>query len=203
MSRVLLDCFPLFLYFLTSQFKLTLWLIFFSQTKKGKGHGGGRGRIIESCCFIITPVHILSSINLYCLATLTFRCDWFYFLTVVVVFSHSVMFNFLGPHGLQHTRPLCLSPHPEVPKFMFIASVMPSSHLILWCPLLLLPSIFPSVKDFTVSRLFASDDQNTGASASASVLPTFRTGFPLRLTGLNQLYAYLHPLPIEPPKIFS
>ena len=33
-------------------------------------------------------------------------------------------------------------------KFMFIASVMPSSHLILWCPLLLLPSIFPSIRDF-------------------------------------------------------
>ena len=32
---------------------------------------------------------------------------------------------------------------------MFIASEMPSSHLILWCPLLLLPSIFPSIRDFS------------------------------------------------------
>ena len=32
---------------------------------------------------------------------------------------------------------------------MFIASVMPSSHLIFWCPLLLLPSIFPSIRDFS------------------------------------------------------
>ena len=32
---------------------------------------------------------------------------------------------------------------------MFIASVTPSSHLILWCPVLLLPSIFPSVRDFS------------------------------------------------------
>ena len=31
---------------------------------------------------------------------------------------------------------------------MLIALVMPSSHLILWCPLLLLPSIFPSIRDF-------------------------------------------------------
>ena len=31
----------------------------------------------------------------------------------------------------------------SLPKFMFTASVMPSSHLILWCPLLL-PSVFPS-----------------------------------------------------------
>ena len=34
-------------------------------------------------------------------------------------------------------------------KFMFIASVMPSSHLTLWCPLLLLPSVFPSMRDFS------------------------------------------------------
>ena len=34
-------------------------------------------------------------------------------------------------------------------KFMFIASVMPSSHLILWCPLLHLPSIFPSITEFS------------------------------------------------------
>ena len=31
---------------------------------------------------------------------------------------------------------------------MFIALVIPSSHLILWCPLLLLPSIFPTIRDF-------------------------------------------------------
>ena len=34
-------------------------------------------------------------------------------------------------------------------KLMSIASVMPSNHLILWWPLLLLPSIFPSIKDFS------------------------------------------------------
>ena len=37
----------------------------------------------------------------------------------------------------------------SLPKFMFIASVMPSTHLILSCPLLLLPSIFPSIRDFS------------------------------------------------------
>ena len=35
-----------------------------------------------------------------------------------------------------------------LPKFMSIASVRPSSHLILWCPFLLLSSIFPSFRDF-------------------------------------------------------
>ena len=34
-------------------------------------------------------------------------------------------------------------------KFMSIVSVMPSNHLILCCPLLLLPSIFPSIRIFS------------------------------------------------------
>ena len=38
---------------------------------------------------------------------------------------------------------------PSLHNFMFISSVMMSSHPILWCLLLLLPSIFPSIKDFT------------------------------------------------------
>ena len=37
----------------------------------------------------------------------------------------------------------------SLPRLMFISSVMPSSCLILWCPLLLLPSIFPSIGDFS------------------------------------------------------
>ena len=37
----------------------------------------------------------------------------------------------------------------EVPKFMSIESVMPSNHLILCHPLLLLPSIFPSIRVFS------------------------------------------------------
>ena len=35
----------------------------------------------------------------------------------------------------------------SLPKFMSVASVMPSSHLIFWCPCLLLPSIFPSIRN--------------------------------------------------------
>ena len=74
----------------------------------------------------------------------------------------------------------------NLPKFMFTVSVIPSSHLFLWCPLLLLPSIsFPASGTFPMSWLFASGDQNTGASTSASVLPmSIQDWFPLRLTGL-------------------
>ena len=37
----------------------------------------------------------------------------------------------------------------SLPKFTSTALVMPPSHLILWCPLLLLPSIFPSIRHFS------------------------------------------------------
>ena len=57
-------------------------------------------------------------------------------------------------------------------KLMSIKLVMPSNHLILCRPLLLLPSIFPSIRVFPMSQFFASSGQSIGASASASVLPT-------------------------------
>ena len=55
-----------------------------------------------------------------------------------------------NPMGCNLTIPQAfLSLSGSLPKVMFIASVMPPSHLILWCPLLLLPSIFPSIRDFS------------------------------------------------------
>ena len=47
----------------------------------------------------------------------------------------------------QASLPLTIS--WSLPKFMFVALVMPSSHLVLWRPLLLLPSIFPRIRDFS------------------------------------------------------
>ena len=71
----------------------------------------------------------------------------------------------------------------SVPKFTSIALVMSFSHPILWHPLLL-PSIFPSIRVFSYESPFASGEQNTGASASISVLPMNIQGwFPLGLTG--------------------
>ena len=57
---------------------------------------------------------------------------------------------------------------------------MPSNHLILCRPLLLPPSIFPSIRSFLRSQLFTSGGQSIGASASASVLPmNIQDSFPL------------------------
>ena len=55
-------------------------------------------------------------------------------------------------------------------KLMTIKLVMPSSHLILCC-LLLLPLIFPASGSFQMSQFFISGGQSIGISASASVLP--------------------------------
>ena len=57
------------------------------------------------------------------------------------------------------------------PKLMSIESVMPSNHLILCCPLLLLPSVFPSIGVFSNESVLCISGQNIGVSGSTSGLP--------------------------------
>ena len=64
-------------------------------------------------------------------------------------FSCSVVSDSLQPHESQHTSPPCPSPTPRDYSLMAIESVMPSSHLILCRPLLLLPPILPSIRVFS------------------------------------------------------
>ena len=52
-------------------------------------------------------------------------------------------------------------------RLLSTESVMPSSHLILCCPLLLLPSVFPSIRVFSSEVALASCGQSIEASASA------------------------------------
>ena len=68
-----------------------------------------------------------------------------------LLFSRSVVSHSLWPHGLQHARPPCPSTSSRAcsNSCPLIESVMPSNHLILCCPLLLLPSIFPSIRVFS------------------------------------------------------
>ena len=66
-----------------------------------------------------------------------------------VQFSRSVMSDSLRPHKSQHDRPSCPSPTPRVHSLMSIESAMPSSHLILCRPLLLLSPIPPSIRVFS------------------------------------------------------
>ena len=104
----------------------------------------------------------------------------------LLLFSHPIMSNSLGPHGLQHARPPCSSPFPEVcpsscPLHPWDDTAISSSHALLsFCH-----QAFPASGTFPMSRLFASVDQNIRASASASVLPMSVQGwFPLKLIGL-------------------
>ena len=66
-----------------------------------------------------------------------------------VQFSCSVMSDSLRPHGLQHGRPPVRHHSQSLLKLMSIGSVMPSNHLLLCRPLLLPPSIFPSIRVFS------------------------------------------------------
>ena len=59
------------------------------------------------------------------------------------------MSDSLRPHESQHARPPCPSPTPRVHSLTSIESVMPSSHLILCRPLLLLPPILPNIRVFS------------------------------------------------------
>ena len=89
-----------------------------------------------------------------------------------LLFSYSVMSDFLPPHGLQHTRLPCPSPSPR--------ACSNSCPLSWWCHPTISSSVvpfsshlqsFPASGSSQMSQLFASGGQNIGVSASASVLP--------------------------------
>ena len=67
--------------------------------------------------------------------------------SLLVQFSRSVMSNSLRPQESQAS--LSITNSRSSTKLMSIESVMPSSHLILCCPLLLLPPILPSIRVFS------------------------------------------------------
>ena len=77
----------------------------------------------------------------------------------------------MTPRTAAHQASLSITNSWRLLKLTSIKLVMPSSHLILCRPLLLLPSIFPSIRVFPMSQLFSSGGQNIGVSVSASGLP--------------------------------
>ena len=68
----------------------------------------------------------------------------------VVVVQSPVMSNSANPWTAACQASLSLIISQRLPKFMPIALVMPSSHLVLWCPWFLLSSIFPNIRDFSI-----------------------------------------------------
>ena len=65
---------------------------------------------------------------------------------VVVVQSPSHVWLFVTPWTAAHQASPAPQHLPKFAQFMSITSVKTSSHLILWHPLLLLPSVFPSIR---------------------------------------------------------
>ena len=61
----------------------------------------------------------------------------------------SCVLLFATPWTAARQASLSITNSRSLLKLMSIKSVMPASHLILYCPLLLLPSIFPSIRDFS------------------------------------------------------
>ena len=93
-------------------------------------------------------VHVCPSV---CMCSYLQYVEVCYSLSLVqlsVQFSCSVMYDSLQPHVLQHTSP-SITNSRSLLKFISIRSLTPPNHLILCSPLLLLPSIFPSIRVFS------------------------------------------------------
>ena len=67
---------------------------------------------------------------------------------VIVVQLPSCVWLFVALWTAAGQASLSLTISQSLPKLMSIASLMSFSHLILWCLLLILPSIFPNLRDF-------------------------------------------------------
>ena len=85
---------------------------------------------------------------------------------VVQSLNHVQLFP--TPWTTSHQTPLSSTISQSLFKFMTIKSVILSNHYILCHPFLLLPSIFPSIRSFLMSCLFASGDQSFSFSISPS-----------------------------------
>ena len=102
-----------------------------------------------------------------------------------VRFSRSVVLDYLWPHEPQHAQPPCPSPTPGVHAnscslsrcchATISSSIVPFSSRL---------QSFPASESFPMSQFFTSGGQNTGVSASASVLPmNIQDWSPLGWTG--------------------
>ena len=90
-------------------------------------------------------------------------------ISLVVQFSHSVMSDSATPWTAARQASLSITNSWSLLKLMSIELVMPSNHLILCGPLLLLLLSFPASWSFPMSQFFASGGHSIGASSS--VLP--------------------------------
>ena len=92
------------------------------------------------------------------------------------------------PWTAAHQASVSIANSQSLLKLLSIELVRPSNFLILYRPLLFLPSIFSSIRVFSNDLFFASGRQSIGVSASTSVFPmNIQDSFPLGSTGLISL----------------
>ena len=103
-----------------------------------------------------------------CISSVDGHLGCFHIFSSVQSLNHVRLFATLWTAA--HQASLSITNSWNLPKLMSIESVIPSNHLILCHPLLLTPSIFPSIRVFSMSQLFPSGGQSIGASASVLLM---------------------------------
>ena len=139
---------------------------------------------MQNVSFMVRYSSLLSRLD-YCLKNLLGQRPWlkkYVQFSSVQLFSHVQLFVTQWTAARQAS--LSITNSQSLLKLTSIQSMMPSSHLILCRPLLLLTSISPASGSFPMSQLFISSGQSIRASAWASVLPmNIKDWSPLGWTG--------------------
>ena len=114
------------------------------------------------------PGHALQAGSLIAGGSLSAEPPWKSY-CVLLSFSCSLVSSYLQPHGLQHSRLPCPSPSHSLLKLTSIESVMPSSHLVFCRSLLLLPSIFPSIRVFSNESALCNRSEKHGRGQKSNL----------------------------------
>jgi len=138
-----------------------------------------------SCTVLWTSFHCSSGILFTSSYPLNISYLHCIFIRSVQSLSHVWLF---ATHGLQHQASLSITNSRSLLKLMSIELVISFNHLILCCPFLLLPSIFPTIRVFSNESVFRIRWPKYWSFSSASVLlMNIQDWFPLGLTGLISL----------------
>ena len=130
------------------------------RDKEGQTEGG-RGTMVTSSLLrlrlhVFYEMCLSSFFPLYCLSqqwlhshslSLHKNLNLIIYISSVHLLSHVQLFG--TPWTAAHEASLSITNSWSLPKLMSIESVIPSNHLILCRPFLLLPSIFPSIRVFS------------------------------------------------------
>ena len=95
-----------------------------------------------------SPVFIVCMFLMMAILTCVKRC-LIIVLILLLLLSHSVVSDFASPWTAARQASLSFTVYRSLLKLMSVESLLPSSHLVLCRPLLLLPSIFPSIRVFS------------------------------------------------------